>query len=50
MCQLQSSHMNFLDMVKVTAMVKLLSITVIDVPMRGKCEQLDAFELAQLKS
>ena len=45
MSKLQFSHMNFL-----TVMIKLLSITVIDVPMRGKCEQLDAFELAQLKS
>lgn len=39
MCMLKFSHMNFLEMVKVTAMIKLIKVTVIDAPMRGKCEQ-----------
>lgn len=50
MCMLKFSHMNFLEMVKVTAMIKLIKVTVIDAPMRGKCEQQDGFGLAQLKS
>lgn len=37
-------------MVKVTALIRLINVTVLDVPMRGKCEQQDASELGQLKS
>lgn len=50
MCILQFSYMNLLEMVKVTALIRLINVTVLDVPMRGKCEQQDASELGQLKS
>lgn len=45
MCTLQCLHMNFLKVVKVAAMTKLISVTITDVPVGEKCDQAGESEL-----